>query len=76
MEKIDRLHVISSVNLNENVHSIVFWDSIDGILDRPEVAGAANVDGNEAVADGSNPVVVVSGCVVRRRSRSRSRRFG
>jgi hypothetical protein len=59
------LHVISGTNLNENVLSIVIWDRIHRGLDGPEIGGPINVDGDDTVADGSDPNVVVLGGVCR-----------
>jgi hypothetical protein len=45
--------------LNDNVLCVVYWDRIYGGLDGPEIGGAINIDRDDAVADGSNPFVVV-----------------
>ena len=38
---------------------VVFWDGIDGLLYRQEIAGAVGVDHDHAVARRAGPVVVV-----------------
>lgn len=63
MKREELSHVVSGANLNEDVHSVVVWDSIDGGLDGLELAGAVHVDGDYAVADGPLPPEVVLGRV-------------
>lgn len=47
--------------MNNNVFCIVYWDRIYGLLDGLEVGGSITVDGDDAAADGSDPLVVVPG---------------
>lgn len=53
------LHVTTCANLNKHVHSVSFRDGINGSLDRFELAGPININGDYTVADGSNPHVMV-----------------
>lgn len=61
------LLVASGVDLNKDIPSVVVGDGIDGVLDGPVVPATVNINGDFAVADGSNPMVATLGGVVHRR---------
>lgn len=53
------LHVDSGADQNGDVESVVLFYSINGGLDRPELAGTIDVNGDYAVSDGPNPLVAM-----------------